>query len=203
MTVVEIREAYASQQIAPESPAAKALGARIRAARRKLMLNVRQVGVALGVKPNTVYHWELGAIPPAASNLPRLAALLETSPDVLLGRPEPEYGAASEDLREAVEIFAEALGIPSTMIDAPITAWPPVAQQRLAAALRLASHPTLAGIRRLSALAGVKAGPLAALTAPRRRDLIDEILAATDAGFEAIERRLAASSLHRDRDRQS
>ena len=72
----------------PEAEAARrrALGARIKALRRKSGLTQAKVAKQLGIASQSVTNYESGKTEPSIRNLISLAAVLGTSTDFLLGR---------------------------------------------------------------------------------------------------------------------
>ena len=66
----------------------EAVGARIRARRKELGLSQDSVAEAVGVTGGAVSQWELGLVDVLGKNLVKLALVLDTTPEWLLGESE-------------------------------------------------------------------------------------------------------------------
>jgi transcriptional regulator with XRE-family HTH domain len=64
---------------------AHTLGERLHLARRRLRLSQAQVAARVGVTPQAVSQWEHDCATPPVGRLAQLAAILETTPNDLLG----------------------------------------------------------------------------------------------------------------------
>lgn len=62
--------------------------ARIEALKTRLKLSNKEISVSVGVKENTVWRWMSGKSQPASIHLSKLAEVLGTSSDYLLGNSD-------------------------------------------------------------------------------------------------------------------
>ena len=69
-----------------EAERRRAVGARIKAMRKKIGLTQAEVAKKLGIAPQSVTNYEAGKTDPSIRNLISLAAVLDVSIDYLLGR---------------------------------------------------------------------------------------------------------------------
>ncbi len=92
----------------------KALGGRIREARKQVGLTQRQLAELVGVASHTVWAWEAGRMKPQHEHLVEVAFHCETSADQLLGQSVVE----SELLKAAEVSFRDAVaGLPPEDIE--------------------------------------------------------------------------------------
>ena len=92
----------------------KAIGSRIKEARKRVGLTQKQVSELVGVSPHAVWSWESGKMKPTPERLLELAYQCETSTDWLLGRDVVE----AEILKEADVSFRNAIeGLPMEDIE--------------------------------------------------------------------------------------
>jgi transcriptional regulator with XRE-family HTH domain len=72
----------------PPRPGPDTLGGRIHLARKRKRLSLQSVGQACGVSPQAVGQWEHNEARPAIDRLTRLAEILETEVEALLGQSD-------------------------------------------------------------------------------------------------------------------
>lgn len=194
MSVREIEQALREMTAKRNSPAAKALGARMRNARRQAGLKVQQVAAALSVTPNFVYHAESGAIPPSAATVARYAQVVGTDPATLLGCQESIRGD-ERNWPTLVARLAEIHGTDAaTMPPGDPDRWPPGPRDHLRSLLVFGIWPT--GGTLAEALArhpALPAGPadiqrvIDRMSGRRNRGFLDWYLAATDTALDVLE----------------
>lgn len=77
--------------------------------RRQKELSVKQLAALIGVSGSAVSQWEAGAKSPSKKNLEKLAHVLDTSVDCLLGKEkDPPIGKSLDDLLTRLEGYSLA-----------------------------------------------------------------------------------------------
>ncbi len=182
-----------TREIASLSPEAKALGYRIRAARRRLGLNARELAAMAGCSPVTIYHTEVGRYVPGPELLWRIAMAIGQSADDLLGLPPVSTSAEPKEILQSFAALAETLGYPATSIVAkPPEKWPAPVREYVAALMAFGARPSSG---RLSAAlmhhpvacdwSAQRA--LARLQSGQHADLVDLLLSGSTVALDTLE----------------
>lgn len=181
------------------SDSAKALGHRIRVARRALGLSARELAAMAGCSHVTIYHAEAGRSVPGPELLWRIAMATGQTVESLLGIASTDPGPADPPApawEHAISALAELMGYPASSVagDKRPDEWPAPVREYLGSLASFGVMPTphtlaAAMAHHPAARAGTTQFALIRLLGrgQRRNDLVDLLLSGSDVALDAVE----------------